>query len=192
MKTSNLKLEGLKIIRPSSHIDDRGYFSEIWKDDIGFPEFKQMNMSVSKICTFRGLHYQWDKPQGKLIRIIKGSAVFFELDVRSYSKTFGMHETIPMSHVNNEWLWVPPGFANGFFTTEDDTHVMYMCTEHWSKNEASINYEILDYSFNYMGSIRNISEKDLNAPRFDSVIPHLESISSFFSNDHKSVIEINA
>jgi len=191
MRTSDLTLEGLKIVHPTSHVDDRGYFSELWKDEIGFPEFKQMNMSVSSICTFRGLHYQWDKPQGKLIRVVKGSAVFFELDVRSYSPTFGMHEIIPLSEKENQWLWVPAGFANGFFTTQDDTHVMYMCTEKWTKNEGCINYEILDYSFNYMGSIRNISEKDLNAPTFDSMIPHLESISGFFSNDHKGVIEIN-
>lgn len=190
MKAYDLKISGLKIISPTNHNDDRGFFSEIWKDEIGFPEFKQMNMSVSKNCTFRGLHYQWDKPQGKLIRVVKGKAVFFELDVRSYSPTFGQHETVPLSHETNEWLWVPSGFANGFFSLENDTTVMYMCTEKWSKNEGSVNYNALDYSFNYAGGMRNVSDKDLNAPFFENLIPHFESISHFFSNDHKSIIEI--
>lgn len=186
-----LGINGLEIIQPSVHADDRGYFSELWKDGIGFPEFKQMNMSVSKLCTFRGLHYQWDKPQGKLIRVIKGRAIFFELDVRSYSPTFGSHEVIPMDDKTNEWLWVPAGFANGFFTLEDDTHVMYMCTEPWSKNEGSIHHGILNYNFNMLGSIRNISEKDSNAPSFEGCVEHLHEISDFFRNDSKGVVKVN-
>jgi len=192
MLKRELAINGLEIIIPTNHSDERGFFSEIWKDESGFPEFQQMNMSVSKLCTFRGLHYQWDKPQGKMIRVVKGSAIFFELDVRSYSPTFGEHEIIPLNEQTNEWLWVPSGFANGFFTLEEDTHVMYMCTEKWSKCEGSINHDILGYDFNMLGSIRNISEKDSNAPSFEESISHLESISDFFRNDSKGVIKINA
>lgn len=187
-----LGIDDLKIITPYSHQDDRGSFSELWKDGIGFPEFKQMNMSTSNLCTFRGLHYQWDKPQGKLIRVVKGSAVFFELDVRSYSPTFGEYEVIKMDDMQNEWLWVPAGFANGFFTLEDDTHVLYMCTEFWSKNEGSIHHSVLSYDFNGRGGIRSISEKDSNAPKFGELSSHLETISCFFSNDSKGVIQIDS
>lgn len=188
MQRIPLGLDGLEIIIPQNREDDRGYFSEVWTNDAGFPEFKQMNMSVSKVCTFRGLHYQWDRPQGKLIRVTKGKAVFFELDVRSYSDTFGHHELIEMDSSKNQWLWVPPGFANGFFSLENDTTILYLCTERWSRNEGSINHEVLDYPFNYLGSTRNISEKDANAPTFEESIEHLESISEFFRNDGKRVV----
>jgi dTDP-4-dehydrorhamnose 3,5-epimerase len=180
MVRKRLELEGLEIIKPINREDHRGFFSEICKDELGLSEFKQMNMSVSKLCTFRGLHYQWDRPQGKLIRVVKGSAIFFELDVRSYSPTFGKYETISLSDSANQWLWVPPGFANGFFTLQEDTHVMYMCTEKWSNNEGSINHSVLNYEFNLLGSIRNISEKDSHAPSFEESVSHLESISQFF------------
>jgi len=183
MNQIDLGLHGLKIIKPFNHEDDRGYFSEIWHEDLGLPEFKQINTSVSKLCTFRGLHYQWDKPQGKLIRVTKGSATFFELDIRAYSQTFGKYETINLDSKNNEWLWVPAGFANGFFTLETDTTIVYMCTERWSKNEASIHRSVLDYPFNYFGSIRHISNKDDCAPSFDDSLDHLRSISGFFSDN---------
>jgi dTDP-4-dehydrorhamnose 3,5-epimerase len=184
----SLLLEGLELIVPQNKEDDRGFFSEVWKDDMGLSEFRQMNMSVSKLCTFRGLHYQWDRPQGKLIRVTKGSAIFFELDVRSYSPTFGDHEIIEMSSTKNQWLWVPAGFANGFFSLERDTTIMYMCTEPWSNNEGSINHRILKYPFNYFGSIRNISEKDEKAPSFEDSVEHLQSISEFFRNDSKRIV----
>lgn len=187
LNTRTLSLGGLEIFSPKKHSDERGYFSEIWKPDWFF-EFKQMNLSTSKICTFRGLHYQWDKPQGKLIRVNRGKAIFFELDVRSYSPTFGQYETIEMDSTHDEWLWVPAGFANGFFTLQDDTQILYMCTEEWSKNEGCINHDILSFPFRYMGDIRHISEKDNNAPTFEESVSHLESISGFFRNNDKSII----
>ena len=182
-----LSIEGLEVYSPTCHRDDRGYFSEIWKPS-WFSDFKQMNTSVSKLCTFRGLHYQWDKPQGKLIRVNRGRAIFFELDIRSYSPTFGRYETIEMKSTDNEWLWVPPGFGNGFFTLENDTEVTYMCTEEWSKNEGCINLSVLDFPFRYLGDIRHISDKDKNAPSFEGCIEHLREISDFFRYSNERVV----
>lgn len=192
MTKEDLSLKGLSLVHAKDHSDDRGFFSELWRSDIGFPEFKQMNTSVSKVCTFRGLHYQWDRPQGKLIKVTKGKALFFELDIRTYSDTFGKHERVLLDSTMNTWLWVPAGFANGFFTLEPDTHVIYMCTENWSKNEGCIHNSVLEYRFNLLGGIRHISEKDMKAPSFKGCIEHLESISEFFSNDTKGVVEIDA
>lgn len=186
-KRRDLSLKGLQIVECESIKDQRGYFSEIWKPG-DFPGFKQMNMSVSKICTFRGLHYQWDKPQGKLIRVESGDATFFELDIRSYSPTFGEYCTIDLNEDSNEWLWVPPGFANGFFTKRENTKVVYMCTEEWSRNEGIINYNILNFPFRLFGDIREISEKDQLAPSFEGSIEHLQEISSFFRNDHEGIV----
>jgi len=181
-----LSLDGLELIRPHSNGDERGLFSEIRHPE-WMPNSAQMNQSISNVCTFRGLHYQWDRPQGKLIRVDSGSAVFFELDIRSYSQTFGDLEIIELSSKKNEWLWVPPGFANGFFALENETRVTYMCTEKWSSNEGSISYRsILDrFPFRYRGDIRHISEKDEAAATFEDSIPHLESISDFFRNSDK-------
>jgi dTDP-4-dehydrorhamnose 3,5-epimerase len=187
LNSRTLSLQGLEIIRPTLHKDERGHFSEIWKPS-WFSEFKQMNLSVSKLCTFRGLHYQWDRPQGKLIRINRGKALFFELDVRSYSPTFGKYETIEMNSTDNEWLWVPAGFANGFFTLEDDTEIIYMCTEEWSKNEGCINHSVLSFPFRLLGDIRHVSDKDKNAPTFEESVYHLENISEFFRDNDKSIV----
>lgn len=187
MNIKTLSLDGLQILQPKKYEDDRGYFSEIWKPN-WFSSFKQMNLSVSKLGTFRGLHYQWDRPQGKLIRVNRGRAIFFELDIRSYSPTFGKYETIEMDSADNGWLWVPAGFANGFFTLEDETQVTYMCTEEWSKNEGCINHEILSFPFRYLGDVRHISEKDKLALTFEESISHLESISGFFGNNDKGVV----
>jgi dTDP-4-dehydrorhamnose 3,5-epimerase len=183
----DLELAGLQLIECESAVDDRGYFSEIWKKS-EFPEFKQMNMSVSNVCTFRGLHYQWDRPQGKLIRVESGHAVFFELDIRSYSPTFGQHCIVELNDAMNKWLWVPPGFANAFFAKRKDTRIVYMCTEEWSKNEGSINRSVLNFPFELLGDIREISEKDRNAPSFEDSIDHLKSISGFFRNDHEGIV----
>lgn len=180
------------LITPVKHNDERGSFSEIWRNELFDIDFKQINQSVSKIGTFRGLHYQWDKPQGKLIRVDNGSAIFLELDIRSYSPTFGKVDTFELNANTNNWLWVPPGFANGFFALERDTRITYMCTEYWSKNEGSIHYNsqcikdtIGNFALNYHGGVRHISEKDSNAPTFEESIDHLTSISGFFSNNHK-------
>jgi dTDP-4-dehydrorhamnose 3,5-epimerase len=156
--------------------DGRGSFSQIWSDYQNVP-IAQMNESISHICTFRGLHYQWDVPQGKIIRVTNGDAIFFELDIRTYSPEFGKHRMHTLSSTDDSWLWVPPGYANGFFALEEDTRVMYMCTSKWSSNEGSINYSVLDFGFEYYGGIRHISDKDKNAPNLDKSIQHLKEIS---------------
>ena len=82
--------------------------------------------------TLRGLHFQWNKPQGKLIRVTKGEAVFAELDIRYKSKTFGEHEKFILSDVNKYILWVPAGFANGFLALSEWCEVQYKCTAYYN------------------------------------------------------------
>lgn len=189
LKRKSLGLMGLEMIYPHCHKDTRGHFSEIWKNEWQLPEFKQENESVSKKGTFRGLHYQWDPPQGKLIRVVSGSAVFFELDIRHDSPTFGQCEVIELYERENAWLWVPAGFANSFFTHENLTRVIYKCTETWSNNEGSINWRgIPEIEKRIAGNIEFISDKDENAPLFTESIETLQGISGFFSHNSKGII----
>lgn len=140
-------LNGLKVFEPRTFYDDRGFFMESFRADefaaMDLPKnFPQDNHSNSLKNVFRGLHFQWDKPQGKLIRVTRGAALFVELDIRHDSPTLGKHIKIELSEKNKKVLWVPPGFANGFLSLEDNTDVLYKCTAVWNgKAEGSIRWD---------------------------------------------------
>lgn len=161
-------LNGLILIKPRVFEDERGFFMESYREDIlselGINDkFVQDNHSKSQKNVLRGMHFQWDKPLGKLIRVTGGSAKFVELDIRKKSKTFGQYRDYILSSENKLMLWVPFGFANSFLSLEDDTEVMYKCTAYWNPTaEAGILYN--DPTLNiYWGIKENqliISEKD--------------------------------
>lgn len=158
------QLNGLIVFAPNVFSDDRGFFYESYKksyfDELGF-EFVQDNHSLSKKDVIRGMHFQWDKPQGKLIRVTSGSALFFEVDIRKNSEHLGKYFSIELNTDNKYMLWVPPGFANGFLALEDNTEVQYKCTEYWNPNaEGTILWN--DSQINIEWNIKNpvISDKD--------------------------------
>jgi dTDP-4-dehydrorhamnose 3,5-epimerase len=135
-------LSGLLLIEPKAFSDDRGYFMESFKasdfEKLGIVEdFVQDNHSVSKKNTVRGLHFQWDRPMGKLLRVTRGAARFVELDIRKNSPTLGQHYTTILSEENKNLLWVPAGFGNGFLALEDNTEVLYKCTAEWNPKAES-------------------------------------------------------
>lgn len=127
-------LNGLVLIEPEIYKDDRGFFMESYRSDmfrsLGIPtEFAQENHSKSALNVLRGLHFQWNKPQGKLIRVISGKAIFVEVDIRKDSPTVYQHIMFELSSDNKHILWVPPGFANGFLSLSEGTEILYKCTE---------------------------------------------------------------
>jgi len=145
-EVKDLNIEGIKIIKLQRFSDERGYFTEIFKESdflnneqLGFFEketkFPQCNESFSKKGTIRGLHLQWNPFQGKLIRVIHGKMIDFALDVRKKSPTLGKiigHEMNSDSEKDSgEWLWIPPGFAHGFLALQDTT-IEYFCTGEYS------------------------------------------------------------
>lgn len=138
MKVTNTEFEGLLIIEPQIFTDDRGYFYESYneqklKEFIPYI-FVQDNQSLSKKDVLRGMHFQ--KPpfdQGKLVRVIKGSALDVVVDVRKKSATYSRYFTILLSEQNNLMLWIPPGFAHGFLSLEDNTIFSYKCTNYYHK-----------------------------------------------------------
>jgi dTDP-4-dehydrorhamnose 3,5-epimerase len=132
IKTS---IEGLLIIEPKVFGDHRGYFYESYNRDAFLKQdldldFVQDNQSLSNKGILRGLHFQ--KPpyaQGKLVRVIQGSVIDVAVDIRSESPTYGQYVKVELSAENKRLFWIPPGFAHGFYTLEDQTVFCYKCTE---------------------------------------------------------------
>jgi dTDP-4-dehydrorhamnose 3,5-epimerase len=135
-------LNGLILFEPTVHGDERGFFMETWRGDqfeeLGINvDFIQDNHSKSQKNVLRGMHFQWDKPLGKLLRVISGSIKISELDIRYNSTTLGESFTTILSAENKRQIWVPAGFANGFLTLEDNTQVLYKTTALWNPKAES-------------------------------------------------------
>ena len=143
MKILETKFPEIKIFSPKVHQDFRGFFCETYNNTIDEAlgvKFVQDNHSMSNAYVVRGLHYQWDLPMGKLLRVIKGSGIDAVVDIRKSSPKFGQYLKIKLSEENGYMLWVPPGFAQGFCALENDTHLCYKTTSyHNSLAEGAIN-----------------------------------------------------
>ena len=129
-------LEGLLVIKPRIFGDDRGYFFESWSKEafskVGLDlDFVQDNQSKSKKNVLRGLHFQIKKPQGKLIRVLKGKILDVVVDLRKDSKSFSNSYSIFLTEESKEQLWVPPGFAHGFLVMSEYAEVSYKTTDYW-------------------------------------------------------------
>lgn len=130
-------IEGLVVIEPTVFGDERGFFMESYSrrdfEEIGIPvEFVQDNHSKSKKGVLRGLHFQTEKAQGKLVRVVAGSVYDVAVDLRKGSATFGKWFGLELSASNKKQFYIPPGFAHGFVTLEDDTEFLYKCTEYYA------------------------------------------------------------
>ena len=125
------------VLEPAVHGDERGYFMETFRASI-FQEngreftFVQDNQSHSKKGTLRGLHYQLQYPQGKLVRVTSGEVFDVAVDIRRSSSTFGSWIGETLSSENKRQLWVPPGFAHGFLVLSDEAELLYKCTEYYN------------------------------------------------------------
>lgn len=133
MKTSTTSLEGVVIIEPEVFEDDRGYFFEGWNEarysahGLGQP-WVQDNQSFSRPGTIRGLHFQLNTPQAKLVRAIRGWIFDVVVDVRVGSPTFGKWIAARLSADNKKQMFIPEGFAHGFCVPESETEVLYKCS----------------------------------------------------------------
>ena len=137
MRVIDLELLGAKKIEHQVWADERGSFIETWNErefhKLGITcSFVQDNMSTSKRWTARGLHYQIQHPQGKLVRVLSGEIYDVIVDLRRSSSTFRRAIGMYLSAQRAESLWVPPGFAHGFLALTDDTKVAYKVTEFWA------------------------------------------------------------
>ena len=177
MEIIKTPINGLLVINPLVIRDNRGYFFESWNKNsfhtYGLDiEFLQDNQSLSHKGVLRGLHFQ-NPPfeQGKLVRVIKGRVLDVAVDIRKESSTYGKYFSLELSGDNNLLFWIPPGFAHGFVSLEDDTVFSYKCTQVYNKEaEGSLlwNDDQLNIDWQFTDPI--VSEKDRKSPLFDSFI----------------------
>lgn len=137
-------IEGVYIIEPTIFGDERGYFMETYHagefKEAGLDfNFVQDNQSKSKKGVMRGLHFQYKKPQGKLVRVIKGEVFDVAVDLRKNSPTYGKWEGVILSEENRKQFYVPEGFAHGFLVLSDEAEFTYKCTDFYdSADEGGI------------------------------------------------------
>ena len=170
MIVKHTSLDGVKIITPTVFEDERGYFFESYKAPIfknnDLPiNFVQDNEVKSTKGVLRGLHYQFNRPQGKLVRVISGSILDVAVDIRKGSPTFGQSEIVHLTAENNKMLYIPEGFAHGYLVTSSESIVIYKCTDIYDPNDQFgiiWNDETIGVDWTYDSPI--LSEKDLMLP----------------------------
>lgn len=175
MDIRELELEGVLLITPKRHGDERGFFSEVFRKDhfeakAGPVNFVQDNHSRSAAKgTLRGLHFQSPPAaQGKLVRVTRGAVVDVAVDIRHGSPTFGKHVAVELSAENWQQLWVPPGFLHGFCTLTDDVEFLYKVTAYYSPEcdgGVAFNDPDLGIKWPFADDQLTLSAKDRAAPR---------------------------
>ncbi|RNC85705.1 MAG: dTDP-4-dehydrorhamnose 3,5-epimerase [Balneola sp.] len=175
MKITSARIPEVKIIEPQVYEDDRGYFLESFRKQVLLEHgiemnFVQDNISKSYKGTVRGLHYQLEKPQGKLVQCIKGEVLDVAVDVRRASKTFGNYVAVKISEKNHRQIYIPEGFAHGFSVLSDEAIVHYKCTDYYDKDsERGIRWDDPLIRINWDISRPILSDKDRRQPLFSSL-----------------------
>src|SRR5438309_10086911 len=140
-------LEDVVVIVPQAHRDERGFFMEVYRADqfkeLGLPtNFVQDNHSCSRKGVVRGLHFQWEPPMGKLMRVTRGTAFLVAVDIRKGSPTLGKWFGLEVSAESRKQIWAPAGFARGFCVLSDYAEIQYTCTGIYSnKGESGIRWD---------------------------------------------------
>ena len=172
MKVIDTRIPDVKIIEPTVFGDERGFFMETWNQKqfeelvTGKPTpFVQDNHSKSKKGILRGLHYQTENTQGKLVRVVSGEVFDVAVDIRKNSPTFGQWVGEYLSAENKRLLWIPEGFAHGFYVTSDEAEFVYKCTDYYNPTaEVSLLWNDVSLSIDWPLDIAPVlSEKDATA-----------------------------
>ena len=178
MKVLDTRIPDVKIIEPSVFGDERGFFMETWNQKrfeelvVGKPtQFVQDNHSKSKKGILRGLHYQTENTQGKLVRVVSGEVFDVAVDIRRGSPTFGRWVGEYLSAENKRQLWVPEGFAHGFYVTSDEAEFVYKCTNYYEPSaEVSLQWNDIEIGIDWpIGVAPILSVKDKEALALKSI-----------------------
>ena len=140
MEYKHLAPNGPVVLVPRVFGDERGYFMETFRQNefeehCGHYNFVQDNQSKSIKNVLRGLHYQLENPQGKLVRVISGKVFDVAVDLRRSSPAFGKTYGVTLDAASHHSLWVPPGFAHGFFVMSDEAEFVYKCTAYYAPGD---------------------------------------------------------
>ncbi|MCX2842536.1 dTDP-4-dehydrorhamnose 3,5-epimerase [Microbulbifer thermotolerans] len=147
MNVIETQISEVKILEPKVFGDERGFFFESFRQDFFNQNcaervFVQDNHSKSSQGILRGLHYQTQNTQGKLVRVTKGEVFDVAVDIRKSSPTFGQWVGVLLSAENKRQLWVPEGFAHGFYVTSEEAEFVYKCTDYYNpQHEHSIRWD---------------------------------------------------
>lgn len=168
MKIEPTELDDVLLLKPSVHEDDRGYFFESfrqsWLPDVCFV---QDNLSSSVQHTLRGIHYQFQEPQGKLVQVVVGTVLDVAVDLRRSSTTFGQYVSRTLSDENHHQLWVPPGFGHGFIVLSESAVFQYKCTNYYAPDDQHIIcWDDPDLAIDWQTKNPILSERDSNGVAF--------------------------
>lgn len=167
IKVTRCPIEGLFVIEPTVHGDARGYFMETYNqkdmEEAGLNmAFVQDNQSCSTKGVLRGLHFQKQYPQGKLVRVVRGSVFDVAVDLRAYSDTYGKWFGVELTEENKKQFYIPEGFAHGFIVLSDIAEFCYKCTDFyhpgdegglaWNDPEIGIDWASLGIKGKYNGT----------------------------------------
>lgn len=174
MKVIRTAIEDVLIIEPQVFGDDRGFFlesynAERWQKETGLTKpFVQDNHSRSVKGVLRGIHYQIQQPQGKLVRVVSGEVFDVAVDLRKSSLTFGKSVSVLLTAENKKQLWIPEGFGHGFLVVSDNADFLYKTTEYYSpENERCIIWNDAELNIDWPENIEpQLSAKDEKGIRF--------------------------
>ncbi len=181
MKVEKTKIDDVLIFTPKVRGDERGFFMEVYRKDVFkelglYKEFVQDNHSRSKKNVLRGIHFQWDPPMGKLMRVTRGEAFLVAVDIRKNSPTLGEWIGEYISEENKKQIWAPAGFARGFCSLSDITEIQYKCTGTYNHNgESGIRWNDPRIGIKWPTDDPQLSEKDTTAQTLEEWLKTPES-----------------
>ena len=176
MKVVDTSIPDVKIIEPKVFGDERGFFLETFRDDwfranVVDVVFVQDNHSKSSQGILRGMHYQLEQTQGKLVRATSGEVYDVAIDMRKNSPSFGQWFGVLLSAENKRQLWVPAGFAHGFYVTSESAEFVYKCTDYYApEHEVSVKWDDPKLNISWPiieNNVPSLSVKDYNGLLFD-------------------------
>lgn len=174
MKVVSTAIPDVLIIEPTVFGDERGFFFESFNQKKFLEltglnvDFVQDNHSRSARNVLRGLHYQIQQPQGKLVRVVQGAVFDVAVDIRRSSPTFGKHVSVELSSNNKRMVWIPPGFAHGFMVLSETADFLYKATQYYSpENERCIVWDDVTLGIKWGGDgAYLVSAKDAQGAMF--------------------------
>ncbi|MBS4155381.1 MULTISPECIES: dTDP-4-dehydrorhamnose 3,5-epimerase [Gammaproteobacteria] len=175
MNFEKLAIPDVVLLTPQKFGDERGFFMETFRqsefvEHCGDYTFVQDNHSKSRQGILRGLHYQLNQPQGKLVRVTQGEVFDVAVDMRKSSPTFGQWVGAHLSEDNQQMLWVPPGFAHGFYVISETAEFQYKCTDYYAPgDEYSLKWNDASVGIEWPlvnGDTPQLSDKDNNGVSF--------------------------
>jgi dTDP-4-dehydrorhamnose 3,5-epimerase len=193
IRIESRQLGDVCVLVPQVFQDERGFFTEVFRADLfralGLPtEFVQDNHSGSVLGVLRGLHFQWEPPMGKLMRVTRGTAFLVAVDIRKGSPTLGKWFGAEISAESRKQIWAPPGFARGFCTLSDFAEIQYKCTGIYNnKGESGIRWDDPEIGIHWPITEVQLSEKDRKAQTLKQWLASPESENFRYTENHTMV-----